>query len=107
MNNIIWLLLCGAIAAALPMVFVTKYKNTKHIYWIFLAIISYIILVFIYVILLYRLDNGLILYSLIKFLSIILIAIYGVVILHSKLTLNIIFGLFFGFISIFLLSNSI
>jgi hypothetical protein len=106
MNNTIWVLI-GAIAAALPMVFVTIYRDTKNIYWIIFAILSYSILVLIYVVLLYRLNNGLIIYSLIKFLSIIIIAIYGIIVLKNKLTANIIFGLFFGFISIYLLSTSI
>jgi len=102
--NITWII-TAAILAALPVPFIKNYIATKNYIWIFLSVISYLILIMAYANL-FSGQNIVAVYSLIKILSIIIVTVFGIVLFKNKLTVSLIVGILFGIVSIYLLSQS-
>ena len=101
--SIIWFFI-AAVAAALPIIFIKKYTETKHCCWIIFAILIHFVVLFAYSIILSN-KNISIMYPTLKVLSIICVAVIGVLCFNDKLTIPNIFGIILGIMCIYLLSE--
>jgi multidrug transporter EmrE-like cation transporter len=101
--NILWILI-GAITAAMPVIFIEFYIKKKNIIWIALAILSYFLLIISYIVILPS-NNIIIIYPLLKILSIIIVVLCGFFLFSKKLSIKGLIGILFGIISIYLLST--
>jgi multidrug transporter EmrE-like cation transporter len=100
--NDFFLIFLGVISTSMPIILIKKYIETKYFYFVYFAIISYLILIYVYSKLLLN-HNISIIYPLLKILSIILVIIIGVIFFKDTISIKKGFGILFGLISIFLL----
>ena len=101
--NALWIII-GAICGAISVSFVKIYTETKNILWIILAMISFIILIYAYSIILQN-EKIIIVYPILKILSILFVVFVGCVFFKNKLDLKISIGVLLALISIYLLST--
>jgi multidrug transporter EmrE-like cation transporter len=104
LNTILWITIAASCAASLVS-FVKLYIKSKNFKWVILSFISYVILFFAYSIILVK-GDVIIIYSIVKILSILIVVLCGVLIFKEKINLKIGLGILFGLISIYLLSSS-
>ena len=103
--NIIGLVLLSSITAAIPIHLIKLYVQTKNIKWIILSILCYIILIILYYFIIARGKNIIIIYPIIKILSIFFVIFIGFILFNTKLDMKSYIGILLGIISIYLLSN--
>ncbi|AGC02327.1 integral membrane protein [Acanthamoeba polyphaga moumouvirus] len=101
-NSKIFWYFVAAIISAIPIPIIQKYVNTNNKFYLFLAMLFYFILIFIYAQVLQSTQMS-IAYPLIKFLSIILVVIFGVLFFNNKLTTKQIIGIIIGGVALYLL----
>lgn len=103
---ILFFYILAAISAALPIPLIKKYTegNPKHT-WLVLALISYIVLIYSYIIIL-RDNNITVVYPLVKVISILTVLLFGIFMFHDKISGEISLGILFGLMSIYLLSKN-
>jgi multidrug transporter EmrE-like cation transporter len=100
-NKYVWYLIAAS-AAAVPIPLIKTYLNDNNNIWIISAIVSYLILVWAYVIVLQ--DNKIsTIYPILKVLSVILVVISGKLIYDEQIQLREYIGILFGIIAIYLL----
>ena len=104
LNTILWIIIAAACAASL-VTLVKLYIKSKKFKWVVLSFMSFVILFFAYSIILVKGDI-IIIYSIVKILSILIVVLFGVLIFKEKINFKIGMGILFGIISIYLLSNS-
>uniref|UniRef100_A0A6G6ACD3 Membrane protein n=1 Tax=Borely moumouvirus TaxID=2712067 RepID=A0A6G6ACD3_9VIRU len=102
-SKIFWYLI-AAIISAIPIPIIQKYVDTKNKFYLFLAMLFYLILVLIYAQVLQSTQMS-IAYPLIKFLSIILVVVFGVLFFNNKLSTKQIIGILIGGVSLYLLCS--
>ena len=105
MNFVIWILF-AAIISVFPVFFVKKYNKTHKYIWIILCVFFYFILTIAYSKLFFN-KNMIVIYPIIKIISILLVTIIGYLLFDYKLSLKSYIGVFFAMLSIYLLSDSI
>ena len=98
----ITLIMIGSILSGLGVLLVKYYMLHSSLLYLLAAVLSSIALIYVYTILL-RTGDVLIVFSVIKISSILLVAISSLLFFHSKLTIKKIVGLILGFGSICLL----
>jgi multidrug transporter EmrE-like cation transporter len=102
MNNY---LILSTIIAILPIIFIKRYINTNQIYNLFFALILYILLLLSYIKLFEKSDISST-YTILQILQIFLILFVGILFFKESITMNKIFGVLLGSLSIyFLLKN--
>jgi drug/metabolite transporter (DMT)-like permease len=102
MNNY---LIISTIIAILPIIFIKRYINTNQIYNLFFALILYILLLLSYIKLFEKSDISST-YTILQILQIFLILFAGILFFKESITMNKIFGVLLGSLSIyFLLKN--
>jgi uncharacterized membrane protein len=95
----------GVILSAIPAALIKMYtsENEKNYTYVIISVISYLFLIYVYTIVLSN-GNVTIIYTIIKVLSILLIALIDVTMFKSVLTIKKILGLILATISVILLS---
>jgi hypothetical protein len=103
MNSIILWYIAAIIASAYAGILVKQYTNDSNIINIYVAVFLNSFLIFCYVKIFAdtTISSS---YSIIKILSILIVAIVGVIIYQDTLTIHLVMGILFGIISIYLLS---
>lgn len=104
LNTILWIIIAASCAASLAS-FVKLYIKSKNFKWVIMSFMSFIILFFAYSIILVK-GDVIIIYSVVKILSILIVVLFGVLIFNEKINLKIGLGILSGIISIYLLSSS-
>ena len=103
MNKIL-LFLIGGCAPALSPFFIKKYFEKKDIMWIILSVCSYLVLIYVYLIILEnKNENIIIIYPLLKVISVLIALFLGMYFFNEKLDIKTGLGIIFALISIFLL----
>jgi len=102
-NLIMWIII-GALAAAVPVMFVKKYTENKDFTYIILSMISFGILIYVYSVVLAN-RSIVIIYPIIKIVSILFIVLFGYLFFNNKIDAKISLGVLFGIASIYLLST--
>lgn len=105
-SNDMWIFFLCAIFAALPVPLIKHYTKTKNAMWIGLTILSYSILIYLYTFFLTN-KNITILYPSLKCLSIIIIAIYGLLFFNNTFDAKKILGISLALTSIYILSSDV
>jgi len=96
-------ILLAAFASTLPASFIKQYTKKPNNIWIFLSILSYLILIFTYIYLFKNKEISTI-YPIIKICSIIMVICFGVLYLGETFTTTNFIGIILGITSIYLLS---
>ncbi len=96
-------IILAAIFSALPIIFIKKYLETRMCIYLFLAIISNLFLVYTYIKILDHADAST-QYALVKMASIVLVAVYGLIILMESPPPCKIFGLFLSIGAVYFLA---
>ena len=97
-----FIVLIATIVALLPVYFIKMYiKNSNNIY-IFLSLLSYIILMICYIKIFTTMDIASS-YTILQILQIILVILIGYIIFNEKINLNKLIGIILGIVSIILL----
>jgi multidrug transporter EmrE-like cation transporter len=100
--NVLWIII-GAICATVSVSFVKIYTKTKNIQWIILAMASFLLLIYAYSVVLKN-EKIIIVYPILKIVSILFVVFVGCVFFKNKLDLKISIGVLLGLVSIYLLS---
>ena len=100
---IFWITI-GAVISIIPAYFIKKYNITKKYIWLFLSMLCYLILMFAYSKLFVNNHNIVSIYQIIKILSMILSAFFGLMVLGNEINLKKTVGIMLSIISIYLLS---
>jgi len=103
--NRFWFFIAAS-AAVIPIPLIKIYTETKDIKWIVLSLLSCLLLVYSYSVLLTD-KNIIIIYPILKVLSVILVVAVGLVVFMNKLDAKTIMGILLGLASIYLLSDKI
>jgi len=99
----ILLLFLQIIISIIPLALIKKYIISGNLWLLILCLICYSIMIAIYINLLRT--NGLSkMYTLVQILQVLLVVLMGILFFNEKLSLNIIIGLLFGIIAIYLLN---
>lgn len=104
-NIIIWFLI-AIIASVSPVPFTKSYIKDKHIKWVFASMISFLVLTYAYI-KIFSQENISIAYPLVKISAILIVAIIGFFLFNEKINLYSSLGIFFGILSIYLLSQNL
>ncbi len=104
MNDIYWIIL-GIITSASPVLLVKEYIRSSKQHFIILALLSYIMLLFIYIHLFKNNEISKV-YSLIKILQLVIVVLISIQFYNEKVNKNKIIGLIAGIVSIIYLSCS-
>jgi len=104
LNTIFWIIIAASCAASLA-TFVKLYIKSKNYKWFIFSFMSFLTLFFAYSIILLK-GDVIIIYSVVKILSILIVVLFGVLIFKEKINLKIGIGILLGIISIYLLSTS-
>lgn len=102
---IFWFFIAAAAAAA-PIPFIKEYTVDRRLRWIILSFFSYTVLIFSY----YRLlpnRDVVIVYPLLKVLSILLVVSAGILVFGNKINMTSAVGILLGVVSLYLLSSQI
>lgn len=99
---IIWFIVASIVASA-PSICVKTYVDDNNMCWLLLALISYAFAIYSYI-QIFRKGDIIIMYPIIKVLSILIVLFAGIMMFESKCNTNVILGIIFGIISIILLS---
>jgi multidrug transporter EmrE-like cation transporter len=102
---VIWIII-ASIVAVIPVYFIKKYNKTQNYLWIFLSMFFYFILIIAYSKLFVD-KNIIIIYPIIKIISILLVIIFGYLFFNYRLNVRSGVGILFSIISIYLLASSI
>jgi multidrug transporter EmrE-like cation transporter len=104
---ILFFYLLAAISAALPIPLIKKYTqgNPRHT-WLVLALFSYIILIYSYIIILQD-KNITIVYPIVKVISILVVLLFVIFAFGNKISWEVGVGILFGLLSIYLLSKNV
>lgn len=105
MNLYNMMLILGAVLlSVVPIPLIKKYLDNKNDnnHCLIFAIIAHILLIFAYI-MIFKNENAISTYPIIKILSIIFVVIFGIIYLDTKLTFELIVGILLGLISIYLL----
>lgn len=97
-------IISAAITECLEVVCIKKYIQTKEWSWIYLSFFTSLFLILAYV-QAFSGNNISVIYPIIKILSIIIVIITSEIFFNEKITIKVICGIIFGFISIYLLSS--
>jgi multidrug transporter EmrE-like cation transporter len=97
------LLLLQIIISIIPLVLIKKYILIGNVWLLILCLLFYSVMIAIYIILL-RNDGLSKVYTLVQILQVILVVLMGILFFNEKLSLNIIIGILFGIIAIYLLN---
>jgi hypothetical protein len=92
----------AACSAALPVPFTKKYSETENPLWLILSVMSYLVLIYVYLIIL-KTGNLFIAYPIIKIVSIIIVVLSGYFYFNTKITFNRLLGLLLGVVAIYLM----
>jgi multidrug transporter EmrE-like cation transporter len=104
-NNIFWLII-AAITPAIPVSFMKYYIETKNIRWIIFYIMSYLLLIYAYYIILNN-KNIIVIYTISKALSILVVILSGYFLFNDKLDAKSIMAILLLFASLYLLQSSL
>lgn len=104
-NTIIWFFV-ATIFASIPVALVKYYTISKNIYFIFLAIISYLILIIAYINILDGTNISAV-YPLLKIFSVIIVILFGLVTFNITFKWSLLIGIFLAIISMYMLSKNI
>jgi multidrug transporter EmrE-like cation transporter len=104
-NNIFWLII-AAITPAIPVSFMKYYIETKNIRWIIFSIMSYLLLIYAYYIILNN-KNIIVIYTISKALSILVVVFSGYFLFNDKLDAKSITAILLLFASLYLLQSSL
>jgi multidrug transporter EmrE-like cation transporter len=96
-------IITSAAFSALPVVFIKKYLETEQLYYVLLAATFNLLLVYLYIIILKEMDASTE-YALVKALSILLVAFYGIFILNESPNCYKLFGIVLSIIAVYFLS---
>lgn len=97
------LLLLQIIISIIPLALIKKYILNGNTWLLILCLLFYSVMIAIYIKLL-RNDGLSKVYTLVQILQVILVVLMGILFFNEKLSLNIIIGLLFGIIAIYLLN---
>ena len=97
------LLLLQIIISIIPLVLIKKYILNGNVWLLILCLLFYSVMIAIYIRLL-RNDGLSKVYTLVQILQVILVVLMGILFFNEKLSLNIIIGILFGIIAIYLLN---
>jgi multidrug transporter EmrE-like cation transporter len=89
-------------ATVIPII--KKYITTKNSLWIGLAMLWYVLIIWLYTIIL-TVDNMSVIYSILKVLDILIVLGFGVLMFKESLTMRQIIGIVFAIIAVVLLSK--
>lgn len=103
--NLFWLII-AAITSAIPISFMKYYIETKNIRWIIFSIMSYLLLIYAYYIILNN-KNIIVVYTISKALSILIVVITGYFLFNNKLDEKTITAILLLFVSLYLLESSL
>ena len=103
--NIFWLII-AAITPAIPVSFMKYYIETKNIRWIIFSIMSYLLLIYAYYIILNN-KNIIVIYTISKALSILVVVFSGYFLFNDKLDAKSITAILLLFASLYLLKSSL
>jgi len=103
--NIFWLII-AAITPAIPVSFMKYYIETKNIRWIIFSIMSYLLLIYAYYIILNN-KNIILIYTISKALSILVVVFSGYFLFNDKLDAKSITAILLLFASLYLLQSSL
>jgi multidrug transporter EmrE-like cation transporter len=95
----------AAVATGAPILLVKNYIKTHELYWLFLALLSYIVLIIAYSYILKKNDMTII-YALLKSVSILGVAFAGFIFFDEKLCMRATLGILLGIASVYLLSTA-
>ena len=99
----LWAILL-ALFTTFPVIFITKYIDTNEFYWIILSFLAMCVInLSLYKILLHE-TNHTGVFILVKTISMILMAIFGIIFLHDELKMNTVIAGILSIVSIILLS---
>ena len=101
-NNLFWLII-AAITPAIPVSFMKYYIETKNIRWIIFSIMSYLLLIYAYYIILNN-KNIILIYTISKALSILVVVFSGYFLFNDKLDAKSITAILLLFASLYLLT---
>jgi len=104
-NNLFWLII-AAITPAMPVSFMKYYIETKNIKWIIFSIMSYLLLIYAYYIILNN-KNIILIYTISKALSILVVVFSGYFLFNDKLDAKSITAILLLFASLYLLESSL
>ena len=97
------LLLLQIIISIIPLALIKKYILNGNMLLLVLCLLFYSVMIAIYIKLL-RNDGLSKVYTLVQILQVILVVLMGILFFNEKLSLNIIIGLLFGIVAIYLLN---
>ena len=97
------LLLLQIIISIIPLALIKKYILNDNTWLLILCLLFYSVMIAIYIKLL-RNDGLSKVYTLVQILQVILVVLMGILFFNEKLSLNIIIGLLFGIVAIYLLN---
>jgi multidrug transporter EmrE-like cation transporter len=97
------LLLLQIIISIIPLALIKKYILNGNMLLLVLCLLFYTVMIAIYIKLL-RNDGLSKVYTLVQILQVILVVLMGILFFNEKLSLNIIIGLLFGIVAIYLLN---
>jgi multidrug transporter EmrE-like cation transporter len=97
-------LILSAILTATVIPIIKKYITTKNSLWIGLAMLWYVLIIWLYTIIL-TVDNMSVIYSILKVLDILIVLGFGVLMFKESLTMRQIIGIVFAIIAVVLLSK--
>jgi drug/metabolite transporter (DMT)-like permease len=97
-------LIISTIIAISPIIFIKRYINTNQIYNLFFALILYVLLLLSYI-KLFENEEVSSTYTILQILQIFLVLFAGILFFKESITMNKIFGLLLGSLSIYLLLN--
>ena len=97
------LLLLQIIISIIPLALIKKYILNDNTWLLILCLLFYSVMIAIYIKLL-RNDGLNKVYTLVQILQVILVVLMGILFFNEKLSLNIIIGLLFGIVAIYLLN---
>lgn len=105
LHEIIWILI-ASITATIPIFCIKKYNKTRHYIWIILTMFLFFFLTIAYSKLFFN-KNIIIIYTIIKVVSILIVTIIGYLLFDYELNMKSYIGILLAILSIFLLSGSI
>jgi multidrug transporter EmrE-like cation transporter len=101
--SLVWVCL-AVFASALPIPLLKLYDSSKNISWLSLAVISNIVLIFIYIQFL-KTTNIEIMYAFIKIASVILVVLGGILFFKLPVHAKTVVGILLGGVSLYLLTD--
>jgi multidrug transporter EmrE-like cation transporter len=102
---LLWTLI-AIVATVMGVVFIKKYTETKHFFWIFLSLMSYILLILSFSII-FQSEHVVIIYPIVKASSIVIIVILSSIFSKEKLDTQSIIAILMILIAIYMLSHKL